>query len=59
LNGYAVGAGVEYSITPRVSVKAEYLFTSVGPNSYFNGTVNSINSGVNFSTVKAGINYHF
>jgi outer membrane immunogenic protein len=59
LNGYAVGAGIEYSIMPRVSVKAEYLFTSVGPNTYFNGTVNSINSGVNYSTVKAGINYHF
>lgn len=59
MNGYAVGAGIEYSITPRVSVKAEYLFTSLGPTTYFSGTWSSINSGVNYSTVRAGINYHF
>jgi len=59
LNGYAVGAGIEYSITPRISVKAEYLFNSLSPNGYFGGTFNAINSGVNFSTLRAGINYHF
>jgi outer membrane immunogenic protein len=59
MNGYALGAGVEYSITPRVSVKAEYLFSSLGSNTFFNGTVNAINPGVNFSTVRAGVNYHF
>jgi len=59
LNGYAVGLGVEYSITPRVSVKGEYMFNSLSSASYFNGTPNAINSGVNFSTLKAGINYHF
>ncbi|WP_020174676.1 outer membrane protein [Methyloferula stellata] len=59
MNGYAVGAGIEYSITPRVSVKAEYLFTALGPNTYFGGTWNAINTGVNYSTVRAGINYHF
>ncbi len=59
LNGYAIGAGVEYSVTPRVSVKAEYLFTSLQPNTYFGGTFNAMNSGVDISTVKAGVNYHF
>ncbi len=59
LNGYAIGAGVEYSVTPQVSVKAEYLFTSLQPSTYFGGTVNATNSGVDISTVKAGVNYHF
>jgi outer membrane immunogenic protein len=59
LNGYAVGAGVEYSITPRVSVKAEYLFNSLSPNSYFAGTPSTIHAGVDYSTLRAGVNYHF
>ncbi len=59
LNGYAVGLGVEYSITPRVSVKGEYMFNSLSPASYFGGTPGALSSGVNFSTLKAGINYHF
>ena len=34
--GWALGAGVEYLVIPNVSVKAEYLFTSLGSNRYFN-----------------------
>jgi outer membrane immunogenic protein len=59
LNGYAVGVGLEYMITPRISAKAEYMYNSLSPSGYFGGTLNAINSGVNVSTVKAGLNYHF
>lgn len=59
LNGYAVGLGVEYSITPHISVKGEYMFNSLSQSGYFGGTPSAVNSGVNFSTLKAGLNYHF
>ncbi len=59
LNGYAVGVGVEYSINPHFSVKGEYMFNSLSQSAYFGGTPSAINSGVNFSTLKAGVNYHF
>ncbi len=44
---------------PQVSAKAEYMFTSVGPDSYFDFSTNALNSGVNASAIKAGLNYHF
>jgi len=59
LNGYAIGGGVEYMVAPHFSVKAEYLFTSLGSTNYFGGTPSSINAGVDYSSIKAGVNYHF
>lgn len=59
LNGYAVGAGVEYAITTKVSVKGEYLFTGFGSRQYFSGTRDAIGSGASISLVRAGVNYHF
>jgi outer membrane immunogenic protein len=59
LNGYAVGAGVEYAITTKISVKGEYLFTGFNSSQYFSGTRDSISSGANISLIRAGLNYHF
>ncbi len=57
--GWALGGGLEYMILPRVSAKAEYLFTSTGSSRYFDFSNVSLQSGVNTSAVKAGLNYHF
>lgn len=59
LNGYAVGAGVEYAITTKVSIKGEYLFTGFGARQYFSGTRDAIGSGADISLIRAGVNYHF
>jgi len=59
LNGYAVGGGVEYLVAPHFSVKAEYLFISLGSTNYFGGTPSSVNAGIDYSSIKAGVNYHF
>ncbi len=32
--GYAIGAGVEYALTPQISAKAEYLYTDIGSRTY-------------------------
>lgn len=57
--GWALGAGAEYLVTPNLSIKAEYLFTSVGSDRYFDLTPMAIQAGVNTSQVKLGVNYHF
>jgi outer membrane immunogenic protein len=59
LNGYVLGLGLEYALTNNVSIKAEYLYSYYGRTNYFGGTVDSISAGTNFSTLKAGVNYHF
>ena len=57
--GYTVGGGVEYALTTNISVKGEYLYTSTGNDDYFAGTRNYSRFGIDFHTVRAGINYHF
>jgi outer membrane immunogenic protein len=59
LNGYAVGGGVEYPITTKISIKGEYLFTGFNSAGYFAGTRDGINSGANINLIRAGVNYHF
>ena len=59
LNGYAVGAGVEYALTTKISIKGEYLFTGFNAHQYFSGTRDSVSSGANISLIRAGVNYHF
>ena len=59
LNGFAVGLGMEYAITTKISLKGEYLFTGFGSQSYFTGTRDAISSGANISLIRAGVNYHF
>ncbi|PPD42482.1 MAG: hypothetical protein CTY15_12045 [Methylocystis sp.] len=57
--GWALGAGLEYLFTPNLSAKGEYLFTSTGTGRYFDFTPYALYSGVNTSSVKAGLNVHF
>jgi outer membrane immunogenic protein len=57
--GWTLGAGVEYLVIPNVSVKAEYLFTSLGSNQYFNFSPWALQLGANTSQVRLGVNYHF
>ncbi len=57
--GWALGAGAEFLVAPNLSVKAEYLFTSVGSDRYFAFSPDAIQTSVNNSQVKAGVNYHF
>ncbi len=59
LNGFAVGLGVEYALTTKISVKGEYLFTGFGQQGYFGNTRDAISSGANISLIRAGLNYHF
>jgi outer membrane immunogenic protein len=62
LNGYTVGAGVEYAITGNISVRAEYRFTQyklIRNNSLvafpgFTGTQEP-----KYHTVRAGVTYRF
>ena len=57
--GWALGAGVEFMLTNNLSAKAEYLFTAVGSDRYFDYSANALQTSVNNSTVKGGLNYHF
>jgi outer membrane immunogenic protein len=57
--GWALGGGIEFMFTNSLSAKAEYLFTSVGSDRYFDFTPAALQSGVDTSTIKGGLNYHF
>lgn len=59
LNGFAIGAGLEFAVTDRISIKGEYLFNDYGSSDFFGGTRDNLTSGVAFSTLRAGVNYHF
>jgi outer membrane immunogenic protein len=59
LNGFVVGGGLEFAVTNNVSLKGEYLFKDFGSANYFSGTRDAINSGISYSTLRAGIDYHF
>ncbi|MFT4099357.1 MAG: outer membrane beta-barrel protein [Rhodoblastus sp.] len=57
--GWALGAGLEYAFTDRISGKAEYLFTSLGSKDLFTFSPDWVNAGLNVSQIRAGVNYHF
>ena len=56
--GYVLGAGIEYAFTNNISAKAEYTYTSFSSKGMFPAPY-SIQTGLNVSAVKAGLNYHF
>ena len=59
-SGWTVGAGVEAFFAPQWSVKGEYLYRSLGSETYFSGIGAPASSGtINFHTVQVGVNYHF
>ena len=57
-SGYALGAGIEYAFTNNISAKAEYIYTSLSSRNYFRFP-DKINTGLNTSIVRAGLNYRF
>ena len=59
LNGFAIGAGVEYALTTRISVKGEYIYTGFGSENFFSGTRDGVSAGSHINLVRAGLNYHF
>lgn len=58
-NGYTLGVGAEYAITPHVTAKAEYLYASFGNNTFFNNTPNVTSVGANVNLLRGGVNYKF
>jgi len=54
-SGWTVGAGIEAFIAPQWSIKGEYLYRSLGGETYFG--VRS--ADINLHTVQFGVNYHF
>jgi outer membrane immunogenic protein len=59
-SGWTVGAGVEAFFAPQWSVKGEYLYRSLGGETYFSAIGAPVNTGtLNLHTVQVGVNYHF
>jgi outer membrane immunogenic protein len=58
-NGFALGLGGEYALTPHITAKAEYLYTSLGSNTFFNNTPNFSATSANISLLRGGLNYKF
>ncbi len=56
--GWVLGAGIEYALTNSVSVKAEYLYASLGKKSMFAAPYRT-ESSFSTSVIRAGVNYHF
>ena len=61
IDGYTVGAGLEYAITPDVSLKAEYLYADLDRtvNRRFEGVRLHFNGGLDVHQIKLGVNYRF
>ena len=62
--GYALGAGVEYTFTPRISGKAEYLYTDIGDRTYAltnprTGAVLTARQDGSAQIGRLGLNYKF
>jgi outer membrane immunogenic protein len=65
--GFTAGGGVEYTLTPAWSVKAEYQFIDLGKNDPFSpspgqGLFTNFKTKLEddaFNTFRVGVNYHF
>lgn len=62
--GWTAGAGAEYAITPKWSVKAEYLYVDLGRTNVnyvdaFSGGAFSASAKNANHVVRMGVNYHF
>lgn len=63
LNGWALGAGLEYALTDRLSFKTEYLYMDFGKATLLETNFGEANIGLDVDTrihtVRAGLNYRF
>lgn len=68
--GYVIGAGVEYAVTEKLSLKAEYMFADLGRSSldvnkafgesWFGGdSVATVNADHKLNIIRVGLNYKF
>ena len=56
--GWTIGAGLEYLISPRWSVKAEYLYFDLGNNNCcFSSALGRFDDSITMHTVKVGFNF--
>ena len=58
-SGYTIGGGLEYMFAPNWSAKGEYMFTSLGGETYNFGGFPLDSGTIDFHTIKVGVNYHF
>jgi len=58
-SGYTVGGGLEYLFTPSWSLKGEYMYSSLGGETYNFGGDPFDSGAIDMHTVKIGVNYHF
>ena len=61
--GWTAGVGIEYAVTPNVSLKTEYKYVDLGSYNLLNtsgggGTIN-IDADTHFHTLEVGLNYRF
>jgi len=54
--GWTLGVGAEVGLAPNWSAKLEYLFVDLSDHTF---TLTGVQNGYSFSTVRAGVNYHF
>ncbi|MGE0340704.1 MAG: outer membrane protein, partial [Xanthobacteraceae bacterium] len=58
--GWTAGAGIEFAIAPRWSMKAEYLYVSMDQAQYATfGGGNLAVDDLNFHVVRMGLNYRW
>jgi outer membrane immunogenic protein len=55
--GWTLGAGAEWKINPKWSVKAEYLYVNLGKPHFNENTVTA--DDIAFSNARIGVSYHF
>jgi outer membrane immunogenic protein len=62
-NGWALGVGTEYAITPNFSFRAEYLHVDLGAKTVFTyddgDNVGTLKVDPSYDIVRAGFNYRF
>ncbi|WP_375463671.1 outer membrane protein [uncultured Methylobacterium sp.] len=61
IDGYTVGAGLEYAVMRNVSVKAEYLYADLDRtmHQYYHGVPLHFSGGLDVHQVRIGANYRF
>ncbi|MEA2863650.1 MAG: outer rane immunogenic protein [Bradyrhizobium sp.] len=59
LSGWTAGGGVEYAVTPNLSLKTEYLYLRFDRNNVFASNHFAIDDQINLHTLKFGVNYKF
>jgi outer membrane immunogenic protein len=59
LSGVVAGVGVEYAVSDSITVKAEYLHTSLNDYTWFEGETYSNTGGNDSDSIRVGLNFKF